>query len=215
MAELNLISVKESASRELTADGAEIVVRIAGQSFVTGQEAFKKAKEVADFTASLTQLGVAEDDISLVNVLTEVESGLLTKSSSATYILRVKLTTLESIGPTLAAISSQKNATTDSITWRFSALEDAKRDVLQQAVRNAKASAEQIAQALGTTLAGVHRLSYDSSGIDGVTRPPSAFGKARRTRKLEQAETELSQMSLTHTARLTVSTSADFLVAGS
>ncbi|WP_425397007.1 SIMPL domain-containing protein [Aeoliella sp.] len=213
MAELNLISVSESSSRELTADGAEIVVRIAGQSFFTGQQAFEKAKEVADCTAALTQLGLAEDAISLLSVLTEVETGLLTKSSSAIYHLMVKLTDFELLGPVLAAISAQKNALVESVDWQYSELECIKREVLHQAVKKAKSSAEQIAEALSATLAGVHRLSYKVSGLE--TEPSRlsdlrAFGRAKAR---QFAESDLAQMSLSHKTRLTVSTSAEFLVA--
>ena len=58
---LNLVTVSESAARELTATGARLGVRISGQSFVTGTQAFKKAAEVAACIAAVEKCGVTED----------------------------------------------------------------------------------------------------------------------------------------------------------
>lgn len=215
MSELNLISVAESASRELTADGAEIIVSVSGQSFFTGQQAFKKAKEVSDCIASIVQVGLTEDAISLVSVLTEVETGLLTKSSSATYLLMVKLADIELLGPVLAAISAQKNARMESVNWHYSELENIKQEVLQQAVRSAKSSAEQIAAALNTTLAGVHRLSYKLSGVETANESPLPLRESSKSRMMHFADSDLAHLSLSHKTRLTIATSADFLVASS
>lgn len=210
---LNLISVSETAKRDLTATGARLAVRISGQAFFTGTQAFKKAAEVAACIASLAECGIAEADVRLLNVVAEVESGFLTKSSSATYDLGIKCRSIEILAPVIGAISSQKNAKIFSIAWDYPDLAKTQKDVLQQAVRAAIASAKAIADALNVSVLGVHKLSYDISGLDTELRTP-VVSKFARTRALKAADTELSAGGLifSHTTEIAVTVQADFLV---
>src|SRR5690242_16868490 len=145
---LNLISVSESATREIAAAGARLAVRISGQAFFTGTQAFKKAAEVAACVSSLAECGISEEDIRLLNVVAEVESGFLTKSSSATYDLGVKCRSIDSLAPVIGAISALKNSKIFSIAWDYPDLAKTRKDVLQDAVREASASAKAIADSL-------------------------------------------------------------------
>ena len=144
MEALNYISVAESAQREITATGARLAVRISGQSFFTGREAFKKAVEVSECVAGLSSCGIAEDKIQIKNVFAQVGSGFLTKSSSATYDLEVLCESLELLGPAVATIASLKNSEIVSMAWNYSDVDKIKREILQEAVRSAHASANAI-----------------------------------------------------------------------
>ncbi len=210
MSHLHLITVKESSETEVTATGAQIVVRISGQSFFTGDEAFKKAQEVADCAAALNKVGVAKDDITLASVATEIETGILSKHSSAIYHLIVKVTAMEAFGAVLAAISSQKNAKIAGMSWHYPKLEETKSATLQSAVRAAKAAAEQIATALGTTVSGVHKLSYGFSGLESeVSTPISAYSGKDRVLRSRAA---LEQLNLFHKTRMVATVTAEFIV---
>lgn len=213
----NLISVAESASRELTAGGARMVVSISGQAFFTGTQAFKKAVEVAACVAALKDCGIAEDDIKLLDVAVEVESGFFTKSSSATYDLEVRCRSIDALSPVIVALGSQKNAKVRSIAWDYPDLAKMRRDVLQEAVRAAQASAAAIASALGAPLAGVHRLSYQVGGLDTELQLPRQhmlreYAKSRASRGMELAEESGLGLTLSHTTRITVTVKADFLI---
>ncbi len=211
---LNLISVCETATRELSATGARLVVRIAGQSFFTGVQAFKKATEVAACIAALAERGVPEEDVRLVNVSTEVESGFLTKASSAIYDLEVKCRSIDSLASVIATIASQKNSKILSIAWDYAELRKAQQEVLQTAVRAAHSSALAIAAALNTSVLGVHKLSYEVAGLDTDLQVPGR--RAARNRAVMEFRSSASELpsglTFSHTTQIAVTVEADFIV---
>lgn len=209
---LHLITVRETSTANVTASGAKLIVRIAGQSLFMDNEAFKKAAEVANLVAALRELGLAETDIQLLNVSTDVESGMLTKSSSATYSLQINCSSIELIGRILSKISSQKNAKLSEIAWQYPDLEQRKRELLQAAVRAAKDAAIAITESLAVSLQGVHRLSYKMVGLD---RDPQILedhrGALMRTRSMQQTA-PLDNLDLSHEGKVTVIVTAEFIV---
>ena len=207
---LHLITVRETASADVTASGAKLAVRITGQSFFTGNEAFKKAGEVAHLVSTLKELGLPEDDIQLLNVSTEVESGILTKSSSATYQIQVICRSIDLLGRVLSAISSQKNAKLDAISWLYPDLETTRRDLVQTAVRAAKETARAVADSLDVPLLGVHKLSYDISGLNAEFQVPDTSSNPGRARKALTAP--LDTLELSHTTTVKVIVTAEFMV---
>lgn len=209
----HLITVNETAEVRLHAASADLRICISGQSFFTGSEAFKKAAEVNACVKAMKACGIEHDDISIQNVSTEVESGILTKSSSATYELVVHCKSLECLGPTLAAVASQKNAKLARLSWNYDRLDQAKHDLLQTAVKKAKATAQSIAGSLGTQCSALHRLSYDFHGVnqDGYASDLSAPDRAKRKRA--SGAVALSQLNLEHDTQLLVAVAAEFVVA--
>ncbi len=210
---LHLIKVKEKANTTIYVSGAQLNVCIKGQSFFTGGEAFKKAIEVAKCVAELKQCGLSEDDIQLLNVSTEVESGMLSKSSKANYHLLVNCESIELLGCLLSAISSQKNAKMMSILWKYSNLDQTKHHLLQLAVVNAKNVAQLIADSLAVTLVGVHQLSYKVSGLDMEMRIPEESDDFMETTVLRRSRSEvLDNLNFSHTAEVVLTVTAEFMV---
>lgn len=207
---LHLITIRETSTSDVNASGAKLKVNIAGQSFFTGNEAFKKAAEVANLVSALKKLGLSEDDILLLNVSTEVDSGILTKTSSATYHLLVNCQSITMLGRVLAAISSQKNAKLSAIAWQYSGLEKTKQDLIQTTVRAAKETAHAVADSLEVPLLGIHKLSYDLSGLDTELRVPEGSSYPMRARKAKTAA--LESLELSHTTTLSLTVSAEFMV---
>ena len=214
MDNLNYISVVESANREIAATGARLLVRITGQSFFTGSEAIKKAAEVSECVTGLISCGIPEENIRIKNVSTRVESGFLSKSSSATYDLEVACDSMDLLGPAVATIASLKNSEIVSIAWDYAGIEKIRGELLQDAVRLANTSANAIASALNTSLAGVHRLRYEISGLDdGLARPRIAATKMARSRiAAADFDEVVAGLSLSHTANLVAHVTADFLI---
>lgn len=211
---LNYISVAETAQEEITASGAKLAVRISGQSFFTGREAFKKAAEVSKCVSGLSSCGIPNDKIRIKNISTHIESGFLTKSSSAVYDLEVSCDSMELLGPAVATIASLKNSEILSMTWEYSDIDKIKREILQKAVRSANASATAIASALNTSLVGVHRLKYQISGLDNNLKTPNTnLSKMKRARIADSDLTDMSDsLSLSHTAIVVANVNAEFLV---
>ncbi len=212
MESVNLISIRDTASRELAASGACLVVRISGKSVFTGSEAFKKAAEVSGCVAAVTKCGIPDDDIRLLNVSAEVESGLLAQSSSATYHIEINCRSIELLGPVLAAVSSQKNAKIEAVAWQYTDLPKTKMELLQEAVRTAKASATAVADSLSVALLGVHKLSYEVIGLDTQVRLPATSSYAGGTKARKGRAAALEGLMLSHTTNLAITVSAEFLV---
>jgi uncharacterized protein YggE len=208
---LHLITVREIATADVQASRAKLAVRIAGQSFFTGSEAFKKAAEVANCVSSLKDCGIPEDDIHLLNVSTEVESGILLKSSSATYHLLVECKSIDLLGRVLTTISSQKNSKIAAISWHYPDIENTKRDLIRKAVRAAKDAARDVADSLAVSLVGVHKLSYEISGLDTELRVPEVSAYTARARTKANA-TALDSLDLSHTNTVAAAVTAEFIV---
>ncbi len=210
MNSLHLITVRETSDLEITATGATLEVEISGHSFITGSEAFKRAAEVASLVSALKELGLAEEKIKLLSVSTAVESGILAKTSSATYRISIDCESLDLLGQILTAVSSQKNSRLASITWKYPDLDRRQRELTRTAVHGAKTAARDVADALGVPLVGVHKLSYDTNRPDSnrVLGQMATFARAKAKARTEA----LDNLDLAHTGSISVTVTADFIV---
>lgn len=148
------IKVTAFHREEISATHADLHVTVKGSSVVSGDTALKKAKEVNQLIEALTSLGVKEDAVKLQGVHVETSSGVLVKSSSASYRLKIRCEKLEQFAEMLDAIASQKNASLDRVEWKYD--DDAARERgLNLAIENAKRKAQVIADSFGVQLLGV------------------------------------------------------------
>jgi len=114
------IKITASHKEEIFATHADLHVTVKGSSIVSGAEAMKKAKEVTLLLEALSRLGIKDDAFSLQGVHIEGMSGVLLKSSSAAYRLKIRCDDLNQLAEMLDVISSQKNATLERIEWKYS-----------------------------------------------------------------------------------------------
>jgi uncharacterized protein YggE len=155
------IKVTAFAREEIFANRADIFVTVKGSSLLSGEEALKKAREVAQLVDELTRFGLPMSAIHLQSVHAESASGGFLRSSSATYRLRIRCEKLDQVPDLLGIIASQKNAAFERIDWQYP--EDAAHEKgLAQAIEKASAKARKIAEALGVRLLGVHDLSENT-----------------------------------------------------
>jgi uncharacterized protein YggE len=166
--ELNpdVLIIEAEHHEELSADRAELIVTVQGSSLVTGRAVLTKAKEVARLVEELGRFGIAADDISLEDVQAEVSSGILGKSSSATYRLRVRCKNLDLLPEALGAVTAAKNARLDDIEWRYPDSHARRIEWLEAAIRRANSKAVAAAGALGARITGVHRLTERRLDVD-------------------------------------------------
>ena len=160
----DLITVSAEARDETWAGSADIIVRVDGEAFFSGTTALKKAKEVANMVAQLTQAGVPEKDVFLLGVNAKVKSGLISKSSSAEYRLRIHCADLSMFADALGAITSQKNAHLVGVTWKFPTEDATRIALLEKSLGLVKEKGQKIAAALGVTVKGVH--SFNESWLE-------------------------------------------------
>src|SRR5690606_37042886 len=84
------IKISTSYKEEISATHADLHVTVKGSSIVSGNEAMKKAKEVNQLVETVTSFGVKSEAVTLQGVHLETESGVLLKSSSAIYRLKIR-----------------------------------------------------------------------------------------------------------------------------
>lgn len=159
------IKVDAWREEEVEADWADLFVVVKGTSLVTGKAALTKAREVGELVAALVAAGLEEKDVRLQELRADKFTGLLGRSSSAHYSLRIRCAKLDLLPEVLAAVTSQKSATIQYLTWGYRQ-DDELRDRLTEAyIRRASERARLIAAALGVKLLGLHRYKeeYDDS----------------------------------------------------
>jgi uncharacterized protein YggE len=173
------IKVSTTHREEILATHANLHVTVKGSSIVSGSEAMKKAKEVNQLVEALTSFGLKSEAVTLQGVHIETASGVLLKSSSATYRLKIHVEDLNQLADLLDIVSSQKNATLERIEWKYDE-EQAKENGLNIALEKAKAKAQKVASSLNVKLLGVYDLiesSYDEEA------PPMFQPQARMMAK--------------------------------
>lgn len=143
---------------EIEADRADLFINVKGSSWVNGRAALTQAREVSKLVADLKAIGVSEADIELRNVRAEVTSGILSKSSTAHYSLRVRCRALDRLDEILGTATAQKNVELQSIQWGYPQAEEEELARLEECLRKAGARAQRMAAALGVKLVGVHSV---------------------------------------------------------
>ncbi|MEP6895926.1 MAG: SIMPL domain-containing protein [Chloroflexota bacterium] len=151
------IKISVTQREEIFANRADLFVTVKGSSVVSGDQALKKAKEVSQLVEALTSFGLSPEAVHLQGVHIETASGVLLKSSSATYRLKVQCEKLDQIADLLDIIAAQKNAALERIQWKYPD-EAAREHGLEAALEKAKSKAEKIAKSLGVKLLGVYDL---------------------------------------------------------
>lgn len=162
----DVLIVAAEHHEELSADRAELIVSVQGSSLVTGRAVLTKAKEVARLVEELARFGISADEISLEDVQAEVSSGILGKSSSATYRLRVRCKNLDLLPEALGAVTAAKNAKLEDIEWRYPDSHARQIEWLEAAIRRANSRAVAAAGALGARIVGVHKLSEQRLDVE-------------------------------------------------
>ncbi|MBZ4335260.1 SIMPL domain-containing protein [Corallococcus interemptor] len=157
-AESGLIVVELSAEHELEADHVDAVVEVKASSFFTGNAAFANAREVASLVRAMEDLGVPATAFTLQSVQAETQEGLLSRSSSAVYSVRIRLVDMARVGDVLAALSGLKQATLRELRWGYTHEPEARQDWLEALARESVKKARRVAGGLGVTLAGLHRF---------------------------------------------------------
>jgi uncharacterized protein YggE len=149
------IKIAAFQREEIFASHANLYVTVKGSSVVSGDQALKKAREVSQLVEALTGYGLSAEAVQLLGVHIETASGVLLKSSSATYSLRVHMEKLDQLAELLDILTSQKNTTLERIEWKYPE-ETAEERALEAAMAKAKAKAGKVAAALGVKLLGVY-----------------------------------------------------------
>jgi uncharacterized protein YggE len=152
------IQVSVSQRGELDADRADLSVAIQGSSYVAGRAALTQAREIAELAEGLRTLGVDDGDIQVVDVQAHTSGGLIGRSSSAVYHLRIRCRDLSRLGDMIGMVTSRTSQLT-SLTWGYPDDHTIRGDLLDAAIERAQAEARVIAEGFGVRLLAVHTLT--------------------------------------------------------
>lgn len=172
------ITITASQREEVPATHADVFVTIKGSSLVSGDTALKKAKEVSQLVDQLVKSGLPMEDIHLQSIHAENASGPITKTSSATYRLRLRCNQLDQIPDLLGIITGHKNASFERIAWKFSD-DEAREKGLQKALAKANARAAMVAEKLGVRLLGIYSLTESIHDEEAPYPVPAPAAQAR------------------------------------
>lgn len=196
------IKITAFQREEIFASHANLHVTVKGSSVVSGNEALKKAKEVSQLVEALTSFGLSPEAIQLLGVHIETASGMLLKSSSATYRLRIKVEKLEQLAELLDIIASQKNAALEHIEWKYPE-EVARERALEAAIARGKAKAGKVAGAMGVKLLGVYDFIENTFDEERPPVPFQATAMRMKSQAIAAAEPSLS-MDIQHSKTIQV-----------
>jgi uncharacterized protein YggE len=171
------ISVTATRREEVTADKADLQVTIKGSSLVTGSAALKKAKEVNQLTTALLEVGVKENELSLLDIRVDSSNGILTRTSSASYTLGIRCSNLELLSEILTAIGNLKHVTLDRVIWRYPDQKQTQIEWLESCIAEAKERATRIAIALGVKLLAIRSFSEVWKDFEETGQPEQVSAK--------------------------------------
>lgn len=207
------IHVSTVQSEEIQATHADLIVTVKGTSFISGNEALKKSREVNQLVKELNAVGLSVEDIRLQSVFTEMTSGNFLKSSSATYRLSLRCNKLERIADLLSVIVSQKNASLEKIIWRYPD-EEMREQLLEKAIAVVQGRASKVAASLGVELLGVYTFNenyMDEEGPFRMTEAGFAQAKTRAAGITPQADLG---MDIQHTKKVEVRLDVEYRISG-
>lgn len=179
------IKVSAFHREEIFASHANLYVTVKGSSLVSGNEAMKKAREVSQLVEALTSFGLSPDSIHLQGVRIETASGMLLKSSSAIYHLKVKTEKLDQLAGLLDILAEQKNASLDRIEWRYPE-DEARERGLEAAIAKGKSKAEKVAAAMGVKLLGVYDFMENTYDEERPPMPFQAMEMSMKSRAMDE-----------------------------
>lgn len=197
---------------EILASHADLFVTVRGSSVISGNEAMKKAKEVSALVEELTRFGIPAGNIHLQGVHVETSSGVLLKSSSANYRLRIRCEKVDQIAELLDILALQKNAALERIGWKYPE-EAARARGLEAAIASAKSRADKVAASLGVKLIGVYQFTENTFDEETpvMLHPQAAMLKGARS--LSESEPGLG-MDIQHSKTIQVNVEIEYRVSG-
>ncbi len=150
------IEITAAAETEVVATCADVDLEVEGSSIFTGDEAFKKARELRELFDLLIAAGLEPDQLTIRGIRLSSEGLLGWKSSSCHYSVRIRRIKSELLPQALGSIAAKKGVTMSSLSWRFGNLEAELAALRQRAMTDLMTKARLSADLLGVELLGIH-----------------------------------------------------------
>ncbi len=104
------IRVSSRETLEIEADRARLHIRVDGETFVYGNAALQRSREVAELVTRLKGAGLQDADITVASVQARVNQGVLTKNTRASFGLVITVRDLGILPDLPGAVSGVKHA---------------------------------------------------------------------------------------------------------
>jgi uncharacterized protein YggE len=207
-----VIRVTATEKTEVKASGAKFFVSIEGESFVFGNAALDKSKDVRKLVGELKTAGASDDDIEIKSVTTRNKGGAFNKDTRATYHLVVKLKDIAKVGEYLAVIAEQK-ASASRIEWTYDD-DSVLSDLAAKALQKAEAKASKMSSAINYAVIGLRSCSDTWSMPEVTTHIAEDYAQPTmaRSKMMMQAAVDVGT-EFKSTKEVEVTVTADFAVA--
>ena len=159
--EHGILRVTATETTEVEAVRAKLHVRIEGETFVLGNAALTRSREVAELVSRLKSLGLTDDDAQVSGVQAKINQGVMTKASRAVFRLAFTVRDLGKIPDLLGAITGVKHAELEWLEWVFED-EAVSLELAGRAMKKALEKATAMAAAVHHEITGIRAVS-DSS----------------------------------------------------
>lgn len=155
------ITVRTSRRSTIDANSADLYVTVQGSSFVLGRAVLDQSRQVGELVEALADMNVPASDIFVEGVRADVKSGFISKSTTASYKLRVQCSELEALPAVMDIITDRKEAELTHVEWRYPDADEVHDFLLRDALPHAKRRAEIVAEELDLELLSVHDLQEE------------------------------------------------------
>lgn len=174
---------------EVEADCADLTVVIEGAQPFSGQQAFKKAREVQALVTALTAAGIDQAQVKLRSVEMSSGSFAMIRGSSARYGLIVRAVEVDSLPRAISVVALQKGAKLTQLAWQYDTRHVLRKRLRREALSEALQQAREEAALLNVALLAIHKTEDQST----CREFDDFFGRGYRSGVLSDAGLEFDE----------------------
>src|SRR5262245_52402710 len=163
-----VLRVSETETVEIEAARAFVMINVASEKVFFGNAAIEASEDLKSIVAKIKT--VSEDvEVDTEAVSLATNSGILSKSSAANYIIRRTVSDLNALGAILGICSEGKKMSVLSVIWDYEE-DEAKLSLIKSAIRKAKRKADEMMAEIGYSIIGIRSCSdsYQTPNIGEI-----------------------------------------------
>lgn len=192
--EHGVLRVSETASGEISATKAAILLNVKSETLMFGNAAVTASE---DLKAAVDRIKKVDDAVTIetVSVTTESSTGVFGKNSTALYSIKLTVTDFTKLGEILGICSEGKQISVNALKWEYDD-EAEKLRLIKEAVKKAKHKAEQMMEVIGYSVVGIRSCSdsYKMPNIGEmiISQPIGGDSSLKRSRSRAAASPTLN-----------------------
>lgn len=187
------VAVRGSASQEVRPDTFPVKITLSDTSTNAAATQAKIEKLASDVLALVAAAGVEEADLKVANLSISPEYKYNDRTEQQIFLgntysrdIGVRFHSLDKLRDFIAALPADKALRVDTETFVASNNEELRRGLLKQAIENARATAESLAQGVGRKLGPVHTISNQGFNVRYSDSPATTLDTVTVTAARDQ-----------------------------